>query len=131
MSFAGHTDTPRNGYADSGRLCPGLAQTFFRQNPLGIVIDSLFRQLYFPTLPMKIFFASFFLLLPALLRGQERAPLYYRMVRTEFFKLPYLHQPMPLAAPDYELLDAALFHATNEVREKHGLPPFRYAAGAV
>ncbi len=77
---------------------------------------------------MKIFFASFFLLLPALLRGQERAPLYYRMVRTEFFKLPDLHEPMPLTAPDYELLDAALFHATNEVREQHGLPPFRYAA---
>ncbi len=77
---------------------------------------------------MKIFFASFFLLLPALLAGQERAPLYYRMVRTEFFKQPFLHKPMNLAAPDYELLDAALFHATNEVREQHGLPPFRYAA---
>jgi hypothetical protein len=35
---------------------------------------------------------------------------------------------MPLAAPDYELLDAALFPRYNEVREQHGLPPFRYAA---
>ncbi len=75
---------------------------------------------------MRIFFAAFFLLLPALLLGQERAPLYYRMARTEFFKLPDLHQPMSLTAPDYELLDAALFHATNEVRATHGLPSFRY-----
>ena len=77
---------------------------------------------------MRIFFASFFLLLPALLRGQEPAPLYYRMASTEFFKLPGLHRPMNLAAPDYELLDAALFHVTNEVRATHHLSLFRYAA---
>jgi len=75
---------------------------------------------------MRLFFAAFFLLLPALLTGQERAPLYYRMARTEFLELPDLHAPMNLSAPDYELLDAALFHATNEVRATHGLPPFRY-----
>jgi hypothetical protein len=43
----------------------GLAQTFFPPKSLRHSIDSLFRQLYFPTLPMKIFFASFFLPLPA------------------------------------------------------------------
>ncbi len=76
---------------------------------------------------MRIFFACIFSLLPGLLTARDNAPLYYRMARQEFFKLPDLNRPMNLAQPDHELLDAALFHATNEVRSTYGLPPFTYA----
>ncbi len=76
---------------------------------------------------MRCSLACLFLFVHGWLLGQDDLPAYYRMDCQAFYKLPGLLQPMNLGQPDYELLDAALFHVTNEVREKADLPSFGYS----
>lgn len=54
-------------------------------------------------------------------------PAYYRMEAKEFFALPAANTPINLLNPDYALLDAALFHVTNEARAKARRDAFAYS----
>lgn len=51
---------------------------------------------------------------------------YYAMEDKLFFALPKSHQVIPLTNPDTLFLDAAIFHATNQIRREYGLQPFRH-----
>jgi uncharacterized protein YkwD len=53
-------------------------------------------------------------------------PAYYQLTDEAFFAQPASCQLISLANPDTLLLDAALFHATNEARHHAGLPPLQY-----
>lgn len=44
-----------------------------------------------------------------------------------FFQLPKLSEKVDLIKPDYDLLNAAVFHAVNEQSEKAGRTPFKYS----
>jgi uncharacterized protein YkwD len=50
----------------------------------------------------------------------------YEMTEVEFMKQPSVNQPIDVKNPNEELLDAALFYATNEQRIKHNLLTFKY-----
>lgn len=52
---------------------------------------------------------------------------YYQTSWKEFANSPAANQIINVQSPDYQLLNAAIFHATNEVREKHRLPVFQYS----
>lgn len=54
---------------------------------------------------------------------------YYAMESERFFSLPQSQQHIPLNNPDTLFLDAAVFHASNEVRRSYGLPDFTYDPG--
>jgi uncharacterized protein YkwD len=54
---------------------------------------------------------------------------YYQLSAEAFSKLPQLQMPINPVTPDYELLDAAIFHQTNLIRKKYGLPPFKLGEG--
>lgn len=51
---------------------------------------------------------------------------YYKLNEAAFFSLPAVRERINLLRPDYYLLDAALFHATNEARRSQGLQPFQF-----
>jgi uncharacterized protein YkwD len=53
--------------------------------------------------------------------------LYYTYAFEEFFRLPAPYKTIDLFQPDYSLLDAAIFHATNQARSGENLPPLRYS----
>jgi len=53
---------------------------------------------------------------------------YYDMSEDTFFALPNTSRLLSLSEPDTLLLDAALFHATNEARNENGLPLLKYDA---
>jgi uncharacterized protein YkwD len=53
-----------------------------------------------------------------------QTPDYYTLSQKDFSNLPEVNQPINLFSPNYNLLDAALFHATNEAREQEKLSPF-------
>lgn len=62
-------------------------------------------------------------------RGQEIPPdsLYYTYTFEEFFySLSALYETIDIQQPDYYLLDAAIYHATNEARTEENLPPLKY-----
>jgi uncharacterized protein YkwD len=73
----------------------------------------------------------FMLYISILARGQEASSdsVYYTYTSEGFFQLPALYQTIDLFQPDYPLLEAAIFHATNEVRSAENLPPLRYSKG--
>ncbi|MDJ1497566.1 CAP domain-containing protein [Cytophagaceae bacterium DM2B3-1] len=52
---------------------------------------------------------------------------YYQMTWREFYALPETQKPIDPKNPDYELIDAAFFHATNEAREKEKRKTFLYS----
>jgi uncharacterized protein YkwD len=53
---------------------------------------------------------------------------YYACTYEEFFhRLPALYTIIDIRQPDYALLDAAIFHATNEARAAENLPPLKYS----
>ncbi|MFC0182318.1 Uncharacterized conserved protein YkwD, contains CAP (CSP/antigen 5/PR1) domain [Pseudarcicella hirudinis] len=52
----------------------------------------------------------------------------YELNAVSFFKLQEVNSPIIPSNPDYELLDAAIFQATNEQRLKFGLNPFIFSA---
>ncbi len=68
-----------------------------------------------------------FLFIACLLASATQAQNYYQLTWREFYALPQSQKPLDLRNPDYELLDAAFFHATNEAREKEKKTPFQYA----
>lgn len=54
---------------------------------------------------------------------------YYAVDESRFFSLSKSDELIPLQNPDTLFLDAAVFHASNEVRRKNGLAPFQYDPG--
>ena len=80
----------------------------------------------------KICLKRFFAILSTIaclfaLRNPVSAQDYYKVTWRQFYELPVARQPINLRQPDYALLDAAFFHATNEAREKLRRRPFSYA----
>lgn len=72
-------------------------------------------------------FLMFFLFLSQTLFSQQSQ--YYQLSAEAFSKLPQIQMPINPVAPDYELLDAAIFHQTNLMRKKYGLPAFKLGEG--
>ncbi len=52
---------------------------------------------------------------------------YQRFTPTQFFQLAAVHETINYKQLDRGLLQAALFHVTNEERIKHGLQPFEHS----
>jgi uncharacterized protein YkwD len=52
---------------------------------------------------------------------------YFGVNRKVFLKNIALNQPIDVRNPNYELLNAAIFHATNQAREEEGLDGFLYS----
>lgn len=53
---------------------------------------------------------------------------YYNVSWQEFEQLPAVNKPISLLKPDYNLLDAAIYQATNKVRAAENKPPLKYGA---
>jgi uncharacterized protein YkwD len=53
--------------------------------------------------------------------------MYYAHNFEEFYKLSAIYEKIDVFQPDYSLLDAAIFHATNEARDEVNLPPLKYS----
>lgn len=51
---------------------------------------------------------------------------FYAMSAEEFFRLPEASRPLEPGGIDHALLDAAVFHATNQVRAEHRRPLLRH-----
>ena len=66
------------------------------------------------------------LLIPKILFAQKDS-LLYKMSTADFIKLPELNKPIDARNPNNALIDAALFHLTNEQRLIHNLPKFQYS----
>ena len=66
------------------------------------------------------------LLLPNITLAQKDS-LLYKMSSTDFMKLPEVNKPIDARNPNNSLLDAALFHLTNNQRVIHNLPKFNYS----
>lgn len=73
---------------------------------------------------MKYFFLM--LILPNILFAQKDS-LLYKMSATDFMKLTEVNKPIDARNPNNSLLDAALFHLTNEQRILNNLPKFKYS----
>lgn len=54
-------------------------------------------------------------------------PAYYRINWRQFQALLTVHRPIDVLRPDYELLDAAVFHAANEACQKENRESFAYS----
>jgi uncharacterized protein YkwD len=52
---------------------------------------------------------------------------WYSLNAFEFFRLKAAHEPINRAEPDYSLLEASLFHATNMARDNFNLPPLQWS----
>ena len=74
---------------------------------------------------MKYLF--FILLLSKSILAQHDS-LNYKMPTQKFMSLAKVNQPIDVRNPNFELLDAALFHATNEQRTALNLPNFLYSS---
>ncbi|MDZ7900595.1 MAG: CAP domain-containing protein [Arcicella sp.] len=66
----------------------------------------------------------FLLLLSFRLSAQQKG--YYDVSNSEFMNQLAVNQPIDAKNPNNSLLDAAIFHATNEQRLKHNLRSFTY-----
>ena len=75
----------------------------------------------------KFLLISLFLLSNSLAAQNWIPSDYERFTPEQFFQLAAVHQTINYAKMDRALLQAAMFHATNEERKKHGLPPFEYS----
>jgi uncharacterized protein YkwD len=73
---------------------------------------------------MKYFFLM--LIFPNILFAQKDS-LLYKMSATDFMKLSEVNKPIDARNPNNSLLDAALFHLTNEQRILNNLPKFKYS----
>ncbi|WP_428655356.1 CAP domain-containing protein [Runella sp.] len=69
----------------------------------------------------------FLLLLAGSFKTEQ--PDYYGVPLERFVQLPELKHFVDARKPDYELLDAAIFHLTNQARSKFGLKLLRYDPG--
>jgi len=52
---------------------------------------------------------------------------YYQLTWRQFYALPEAQKLIDVNKPDYELIDAAFFHATNEAREQENRRVFQYS----
>ena len=84
----------------------------------------LFIRLHKKIKTMKYFFVILFI--PHILFAQKDS-LLYKMNIVDFMKLPELNKPIDARNPNNSLIDAALFHLTNEQRILHKLPKFAYS----
>ena len=66
------------------------------------------------------------LIIPNILFAQKDS-LFYKMSATDFMKLLEVNRPIDARNPNNALLDAAIFHATNEQRIKFNMPIFIYS----
>jgi uncharacterized protein YkwD len=57
----------------------------------------------------------------------QKDSLLYKMSSADFLKLSEVNKPIDARNPNNTLLDAALFHLTNEERLIHNLPKFKYS----
>jgi uncharacterized protein YkwD len=73
---------------------------------------------------MKLLFLL--LMVPNIIFSQKDSVL-YKMSAADFMKLPEVNRPIDVRNPNNSLLDAALFHVTNEQRIKNNLPKFNYS----
>ena len=73
---------------------------------------------------MRYFFVILFI--PHILIAQ-RDSLLYKMTTADFMKLSEVNKPIDARNPNNSLIDAALFHLTNEQRILHKLPKFTYS----
>lgn len=73
-----------------------------------------------------LFIALLLIAIPAIGQSTIAASTYYTCHWREFYGIPALDSTINLSYPDYELLDAAIFHATNEARAQEQYPPFKY-----
>ena len=73
---------------------------------------------------MKYLF--FMLFIPNILFAQKDS-LFYKISIADFMKLPEMNKPIDAKNPNNSLLDAALFHLTNEQRVNFNLPKFTYS----
>jgi uncharacterized protein YkwD len=80
-------------------------------------------------LKMKNFILAIIIILQqGFLAAQEiTSQSYYSVYWRDFYVYPELNKIIDANDPDYGLLDAAIFHATNEIREIHKLPLFTYS----
>ncbi len=58
-----------------------------------------------------------------------KSKVYQEKVWKDFYELPEARQSVNPQQYDFHLLNAALFYATNKLREKHGLPPLKFSEG--
>jgi uncharacterized protein YkwD len=72
---------------------------------------------------MKIPFLFFLLAISFSNFGQS----YFEVNRKVFLQKKELNQPIDAKNPNYELLNAAIFHATNQAREQEGLKAFLHS----
>lgn len=72
------------------------------------------------------FIALLFTHLSAIAQQTTAVSDYYACNWREFYQTSALYTLIDALNPDYELLDAAIFHATNEAREQEKFPPFSY-----
>lgn len=73
---------------------------------------------------MKFIFLIFFL--PNLVFAQKDS-LFYTMSSVDFVKLPELYNPIDEKNANNALIDAALFHLTNNERSVYNRPKFKYS----
>lgn len=73
---------------------------------------------------MKYLF--FVLLLPNILFAQKDS-LFYKMSSADFLRLPEVNKSIDARNPNNALIDAALFHLTNDQRVIHRLSKFNYS----
>jgi uncharacterized protein YkwD len=68
----------------------------------------------------------FYSLLPINSQNEQAYIPYYTCTLKEFLQIESLYTPINIIHPDYGLLDAAIFHLTNQSRTEQNIPPFRY-----
>lgn len=66
------------------------------------------------------------LIIPNIIFAQKDS-LLYKMSYADFMNLPEVNKPIDAKNPNNALIDAALFHSTNEQRGIHKLPKFIYS----
>lgn len=79
----------------------------------------------------KLIYWSFCILSVGFLGGSTlKSPDYIFQERDQFLSNPRLYQAINFKSVDYALLTAAIFHLTNDFRQKSGLPAFSYSKEA-
>lgn len=81
-----------------------------------------------PFIPVNRFIC-FFVVIVLMAAWKAEQLDYYEISPDAFILLPELKRPVDAYKPNYLLLDAAIFHATNKARQQFGLKPLQYTAG--
>lgn len=105
----------------------------YRRTKVNIATNLPWKSLYLRSKPQppisvtRIICVFLGILLMASWKGEE--PDYYEISSDDFLLLLELKRPVDALKPNYLLLDAAIFHATNKARKQFGLKPLQYASG--